>query len=194
MASHEFQESMAKAHFSATSVEAEVTGGVGAYSGGVSGGYSQESSSDEKSSSQQNQKVMIGTYRFPRAIVHLTPNDLEPTPQLEAAIKRIRARKNVADLRQLHRDFGHLFCRKVAIGGCLQTTKTITMTTASSEKTERSQFKANVGAAVQTPWASGSMKASHGQGDASDTGKTQTDTKEQLVFEATGGNTIFASE
>ncbi|KAG9125091.1 hypothetical protein FRC07_009005 [Ceratobasidium sp. 392] len=194
MTSHEFQESMAKSHFSATSVEAEASGGFGSFSGGVSGGYSQESSSEEKSSSQKNEKTMIGTYRFPRATIHLTPNDLEPTPELEAAIKRIRARKNVMDLRQLHKDFGHLFCRKVVIGGCLQTTKTITMTTETSEKSERSQFKASVGAAVQTPWVSASVKASHGQGDALDAGSTKTDTKEQLVFEATGGNTIFASD
>ncbi|QRV73477.1 hypothetical protein RhiJN_01491 [Ceratobasidium sp. AG-Ba] len=192
--SHEFQESMAKAHFSATTVEAEISGGFGGFSGGVSGAYADESTSNEKSSSQTNEKIMIGTYRFPRATVHLTPSDLEPTPELKAAIKQIRTRKNVMDLRQLHKDFGHLFCRKVVIGGCLQTTKTMTMTTISSEKSERSQFKASVGVAVQTPYASASAKASHERGDASDAGSTKTDTREQLIFEATGGNTIFVSD
>ncbi|QRV88307.1 hypothetical protein RhiJN_16325 [Ceratobasidium sp. AG-Ba] len=194
VASHEFQESMAKAHFSATTVEAEISGGFGAYSGGVSGSYADESTSNEKSSSQTNEKIMIGTYRFPRATVNLTPNDLEPTPELKAAIKQIRTRKNVMDLRQLHKDFGHLFCRKVVIGGCLQTTKIMTMSTKSSEKSERSQFKASVGVAVQTPYVNASAKASHERGDASDAGSTQTDSKEQLIFEATGGNTIFVSD
>ncbi|KAG8691309.1 hypothetical protein FRC11_005056 [Ceratobasidium sp. 423] len=193
MVEHQFQESMAKSHFSSTSVEASVSGGFAGISVGVSTGFSTSKSSEEKKSRKENEKTLVGSYLFPRATVNLTPADLEPTEDLKAAIARIRTKKDITDLRRLHRDFGHLFCQSVVVGGCLQTTKTVTMTETSEETSSKEQFKVSVGVAVQTPYVSASVKTSHEKGSAQQQGQTTTDTKEKLVFEATGGNTLLAT-
>ncbi|CAE6443603.1 unnamed protein product [Rhizoctonia solani] len=186
MVEHQFQESMAKAHFSSTSVEASVSGGFGAFSAGVSASYSNSSQSEEKKSRKENEKTLVGTYLFPRATVYLTPGDLEPTAELKSAIARIRAKQDITDLRRLHKDFGHLFCQSVVVGGCLQTTKIVTMTEETEETSQKDQFKVS-------PWVSGSVKASHEQGSAQQQGQTTAENKEKLVFEATGGNTLLAT-
>ncbi|CCO33673.1 hypothetical protein BN14_07758 [Rhizoctonia solani AG-1 IB] len=150
MVEHQFQESMAKSHFSSTSVEASVSGGIGAFSVGVSTSVSKSSSHEEKKSRKESEKTLVGSYLFPRATVNLTPSDLEPTEDLKSAIAKIRTKKDITDLRKLHRDFGmpHVFA---------------------------------------------SVKTSHEQGSASQQGTTTADSKEKLVFEATGGNTLLAT-
>ncbi|KAB5590305.1 hypothetical protein CTheo_6243 [Ceratobasidium theobromae] len=190
----DFQESMAKANFSASSIEASVSGGYAGISAGISASYGQEDSSKSSSSSQRSEKTLIGTYRFPRATVYLTPSDLEPTDDLKSAIKKIRLNKDIADLRQLHRDFGHLFCHKVVIGGSLQTTKISKLKQDQSESEEKSQFKASIGATVQSPVVNVEVKASHEEGSSNTQGKQESESRESLVFEATGGNTILVSD
>ncbi|KAF8648222.1 hypothetical protein AX16_006360 [Volvariella volvacea WC 439] len=190
----EFQQSMAENHFNATSVEVSASGGYAGFSVGVSAGLSKESSSEQKSSTKTYEKTLVGTYRFPRATIHLTPRDLEPTDELKSTIDRVRTSKNIAELRRLHKEFGHLFCRQVVIGGCLQTKKITSATETKSEQSQKEQFKASVGVAVQTPYGGGGVKASHETGEGKQDGQSKMDAKESLVFEATGGNTILASD
>jgi hypothetical protein len=64
----------------------------------------------------------------------LHPDDLEPVPQLEAAIKRIQVWKDIDNRRKLHRHFGQLWCQRVTIGGRLQPTKILTSTEKKSEQ------------------------------------------------------------
>lgn len=61
--------------------------------------------------------------QLPRADIILHPSDLEPTPELKAALERIRANKNIADFRKLNQDFGQLWCQRITVGRRLQSTK-----------------------------------------------------------------------
>jgi len=56
----------------------------------------------------------------------------------------------INDLRKLYSTFGQLFCHSVTLGGCLQTTKTVTGTDQMSESQQKQKFKAEVGVAVST--------------------------------------------
>ncbi|CAE6424444.1 unnamed protein product [Rhizoctonia solani] len=67
------------------------------------------------------------------------------------------------------------------------------MTETSEETSSKEQFKVSVGVAVQTPFASASVKTSREEGSAQQHGTTTADSKEKLVFEATGGNTLLAT-
>jgi hypothetical protein len=81
------------------------------------------------------------------------------------------------------------------LGGSLQTTKVVTGTENSSLSKEKESFKASVGVAVSTPFGiGGSMKASHETQDGKEDFKRNLDTRESMVFEATGGNTLLAAD
>ncbi|KAH6640375.1 hypothetical protein F5144DRAFT_589863 [Chaetomium tenue] len=190
----EFQESMAKNHFSSTSVEASVSGGYAGFSVGVTGGVASESSSGQSSSNKTYSKRMIASYMFPRVSVFLRPEDLEPTQELRDALDAVRKTKNINMLRKLYQTFGHLFCYTATLGGCLQTTKIVTGTEQTQQSKEKESFKASVGVAFSTPFGvGGSVKASHETQDSSETFQRSSNTSEAMTFEATGGNSILAA-
>lgn len=127
--------------------------------------------------------------------VHLSAEDLEVTDEFADAVARIRKSKNIYELRKLHQMFGQIFCSELVVGGCLQTSKTITAEEIKSETVERSKFKASVGFAVGVPQVfNASMKGSHENQDHKEEGTRTFDQREHMSFTATGGNTILAAD
>ncbi|KAK0624297.1 hypothetical protein B0T14DRAFT_545337 [Immersiella caudata] len=190
----EFQESMARNHFSSSSFEASASGAFKGVSAGVSGGTSSASSSGLQQGKAAYSKQMIGKYMFPRVNVFLRPEDMEPTEELKEAIKLIRGTRNIMALRALYATFGQLFCQAVTLGGCLHTTKIVEGTQSTSMSKEKSQFKCEVGAAVSTPLFSASAKTTSETGKSSEDAKKDKKSSELMVFEATGGNTILSAD
>ncbi|EXL92085.1 hypothetical protein FOIG_14750 [Fusarium odoratissimum NRRL 54006] len=205
MVSNEFQESMARNHFGASSVEgsAEVTldhnlilsGGWGGYSVGVTGGAAKEDTSGGNKTKKSYAKRMIGSYMFPRVDVFLRPEDLEPTEELRAALDGIKQTKNINALRELYSTFEHLFCHSVTLGGCLQTTKVVESDEDVKQSKEKQSFKAQVGVAVSTPFgAKGNVKGSKESQDSAEAFNRSASTSESMGFEATGENSILAAD
>ncbi|KAK6526470.1 hypothetical protein TWF694_005056 [Orbilia ellipsospora] len=191
---HEFEASMAKNDFSSSSTEGSASGGFGGYSVSASVGVSKSQSSSSKTTSNTYKKTMMSKYLYPRAIIFLDADELEPTPELALAIENIRQNKNISDLRQLHKDFGHLFCTKITLGGRLMSSKILESTENSSEQEQKEQFKTSMGMQIQTPFGGASVK--HDEEHGSDTSSTQTEKNknEKHVFEAVGGDTILAPD
>ncbi|SCO90231.1 uncharacterized protein FRV6_14359 [Fusarium oxysporum] len=195
MVSNEFQESMARNHFGASSVEGSASGGWGGYSVGVTGGAAKEDTSGGNKTKKSYAKRTIGSYIFPRVDVFLRPEDLEPTEELRAALDGIKQTKNINALRELYSTFGHLFCHSVTLGGCLQTTKVVESDEDVKQRKEKQSFKAQVGVAVSTPFgAKGNAKGSKESQDSAEAFNRSASTSESMGFEATGGNSILAAD
>ncbi|KLP01968.1 uncharacterized protein Y057_7813 [Fusarium fujikuroi] len=195
MVSNEFQESMARNHFSASSVEASASGGWSGYSVGVTGGAAQENTSGGTKTKKGYAKRMIGSYMFPRVDVFLRPEDLEPTEELRTALDGIKQTKNINALRELYSTFGHLFCHSVTLGGCLQTTKVVESDEDVQQSKDKESFKAQVGVAVSTPFgAKGNVKGSKESQDSAEGYNRIAKANENMGFEATGGNSILAAD
>lgn len=126
--------------------------------------------------------------------MYLHAATLEATPELKAAIEKVRKTKNIKDLRQLQSDFGYLFCRRVTMGGRLQTKKIMEETTKTSEQEQKQSMKVSVGVAVTTPWVSSTVKHTNESGSASSSSTTDKRQEEQHFFEATGGDTLLATK
>ncbi|KAL5586769.1 hypothetical protein FOBRF1_016639 [Fusarium oxysporum] len=189
MVSNEFQESMARNHFGASS------GGWGGYSVGVTGGAAKEDTSGGNKTKKSYAKRMIGSYMFPRVDVFLRPEDLEPTEELRAALDGIKQTKNINALRELYSTFEHLFCHSVTLGGCLQTTKVVESDEDVKQSKEKQSFKAQVGVAVSTPFgAKGNAKGSKESQDSAEAFNRSASTSESMGFEATGENSILAAD
>ncbi|QGI69718.1 hypothetical protein CEK27_002047 [Fusarium fujikuroi] len=195
MVSNEFQESMARNHFGASSVEGSASGGWSGYSVGVTGGAAKEDASSGNKTKKGYAKRMIGSYMFPRVDVFLRPEDLEPTEELRAALDGIKQTKNINALRELYSTFGHLFCHSVTLGGCLQTTKVVESDEDVQQSKDKESFKAQLGVAVSTPFgAKGNVKGSKESQDSSEAFSRSAKANESMAFEATGGNSILAAD
>ncbi|MCJ1406830.1 hypothetical protein MMC19_000900 [Ptychographa xylographoides] len=193
--SSQLQESMAKNNFTADSFEIGGSASIKGVDINASKGSASRTDSGSGTSSTKMQKLMIANFRFPRATLNLRPEDLEPTEELKAAIDLVRRTKSLNHLRALHDRFGHLFCEEVLIGGRLQTTRVTTASDEMSQTTEKSQFKNEVGLSIAFPKvASLSMKKSNETGSDEQHSRQQTSMNDAMVFEATGGNTILATD
>ncbi|KAM0424832.1 hypothetical protein ACHAPT_009888 [Fusarium lateritium] len=193
VSAHEFEESMAENDFSAQSTEGSVTGGFGGFGGSASAGYASSKSSSKATSTNKYSRTMIAKFLCPRADVYLHAATLEATPELKAAIEKVRKTKNIKDLRQLQSDFGYLFCRRVTMGGRLQTKKIMEETTKTSEQQQKQSMKVSVGVAVTTPWVNSTVKHTNESGSATSSATTDKTQEEQHFFEATGGDTLLAT-
>ncbi|KAK6508955.1 hypothetical protein TWF481_003723 [Arthrobotrys musiformis] len=191
---HEFETSLAKNDFNSMSIEGSMSGGYGGFSATVSAGFSKAHSHSKKELTNTYQKTIIAKYLFPRATVHLHPDDLEPTPELAKAIARIEKDKNIKDLRKLHQDFGHLFCKSVTLGGRLLSSKIMAGKETGTENERKDQFKTSVGLQVQTPVGVGAgVKNENETGSGSGDRENKKDKDEKHVFEAVGGDTTLAA-
>lgn len=190
---HELAISMAKNDFSSQSTEASVSGGAFGVTVGVSAGYAKSESSSNKTQESTMTQTMVARYMYPRCDLFLYPDDLEPTPELQDLINKIRLTKNIRFLRKLQADFGQLFCQELTLGARLLSTKVMTAKTKADEQTQTESFKVSVGVSVATPFGGGSAKHEQESGGGSANSKTETNTNESNVFEAVGGDTILAN-
>ncbi|KAH7118725.1 hypothetical protein B0J11DRAFT_582534 [Dendryphion nanum] len=193
-AEHEFEVSMARNDFSSQSTEASMSGGYAGFSVGVSAGYASSKSKSTLKTEGNWSKTFVARYLYPRCDLFLYADDLEPSPDLVAAIERVRVTKNIKDLRRIHADYGHLFCQNLTLGGRLQSSKIAKGKSISEEETQKEQFKVSVGVTVATPVGVGaSVKRDQEQGKEGSDNKTDKQSDETNVFEAVGGDTILAN-
>ncbi|OBS29591.1 hypothetical protein FPOA_03528 [Fusarium poae] len=193
VSSHEFETSMARNDFSNHSTEGSMSGGFGGFSASVSAGYSKETSTATKNTTNTYKKTMIAKYLLPRADILLHPTDLEPSPEFKSALENIRTNKNIADLRKLNEDFGQLWCQRITVGGRLQSTSIMTDETVTSEQEQKEAMKVSVGVQVTTPFGGGGVKHTNENGKAESKNTSNVQKDESNVFEAVGGDTILAA-
>ncbi|CAF3480417.1 unnamed protein product [Fusarium graminearum] len=193
VSSHEFETSMARNDFSSNSTEGSVSGGFGGFAATVSAGYSKETSSASKNTTNTYKKTMIAKYLLPRADILLHPAYLEPTPEFKSALENIRTNKNIADLRKLNEEFGQLWCQRITIGGRLQSISIMTDETVTSEQEQKEAMKVSVGVQVTTPFGGAGVKHTNESGKMESKSTTDVKKNESNVFEAVGGDTILAA-
>ncbi|KAM0425767.1 hypothetical protein ACHAPT_009017 [Fusarium lateritium] len=192
---HEFSQSMAENHFDKTTFDFETSAGFRGVTVGGQGGVGTQHGSGHAGGSKAVTQSLVATYKIPRVTIYLPAEDLEVTDEFAAAVEHIRNTRNLYDLRKLHHMFGQIFCSEIVLGGCLQTSKSLTATEVQQESVTRSAFKSSVGLAVGfRQIASGSMKASHETQDQQQQGSKDSKQNESLSFNATGGNTILAAD
>ncbi|KAL9564491.1 hypothetical protein ACKAV7_010943 [Fusarium commune] len=194
LVSSTLEESMAKNNFTASSFEVGGSANIKGVDIGASGGTGKRDEEGEGERSTNVETLMIGNYRFPRASVFLRAEDLEPTEGLAAAIEKVRLTKSLDHLKALYDNYGHFFCEEVLIGGRLQTTRATKISDKYSEKRAKSQFKAQVGVAISVPQvASINSKYSTEKGRDEEKSQQEIHANDSITFEATGGNTILAT-
>jgi hypothetical protein len=188
-----FATSLAKADFSAQSIEASLNGGAYGVQVGASASAARSQGSSNAQKSGEGMHKVVARYMFPRCDLFLRPEDLEPTPEFATLLDIIKTTHSIEALRQVHDRYGQLFCQELTLGGRLMSTKIITSKNTEDLEAKKEQFKVSVGANVQSPYGGGGMKASAEGGNDMTLATDKSSSKEDNIFEAVGGDTILAN-
>ena len=188
-----FATSLAKADFSAQSIEASLNGGAFGVQVGASASAARSEGTNNVQKSGKGMHKVVARYMFPRCDLFLRPEDLELTPEFETLLDLIRTTHSIDALRKVHDRYGQLFCQELTLGGRLMSTKIITSESTEDLEAKKEQFKVSVGANVQSPYGGGGMKASVEGVEEKSLSTDKSSSKENNIFEAVGGDTILAN-
>ncbi|KAF3403579.1 hypothetical protein F1880_009554 [Penicillium rolfsii] len=182
VAHHEIHVSMAKNNFSMTGFEAAASGSFFGVSASASGGFTDEKATGSGSTSDKKERTMIARYNFPRATLHLRPEDLEITPELKDAITKVQATKDV--IYSATKSSWVVLCRPLGL---------LHLPISSSGPRKKEKFKAEVGASIGFGSFSASTKYKTGKESEDERKQQETQVNDKMLFEATGGSTILAA-
>ncbi|KAI8931675.1 hypothetical protein NX059_011322 [Plenodomus lindquistii] len=188
-----FAVSLARSDFSSQATEAAASGGAYGITVGVSAGFASSKSESNSSLKEGQSQNLVARYMYPRCDLFLRPEDLEPTPEFASLLNNIRDKKSLDALRLLQAQYGQLFCQELTLGARLLSTKVVAATKDGSLESHKDEFKASIGASVQTPWGGGSVKHEQAKGKEVTNSTLNTSARENNVFEACGGDTILAN-
>ncbi|KAF4831923.1 hypothetical protein CGCTS75_v005023 [Colletotrichum tropicale] len=188
------RESMVQNSFAKSSVDAKLNGGYSKVSIGMSANTLLQMQKGQEKGKTKSNKTLVGQYKLPRATLFLTPDDLEPTPQLMKELKKVENDNTLVNIRKFHMTFGEFFAHEVTIGGMLTSTQTREASEQTLQEKSKQDFKRTIGLAISSPIDAG---GGYTRQETQDTDQSNSygnrNDSEQVVFEAIGGNTILAS-
>ncbi|KAF2176072.1 hypothetical protein K469DRAFT_761458 [Zopfia rhizophila CBS 207.26] len=187
------QHSAAAQGFSSMSVEAAISASVMSFSGSVSAGYAQQSSSstfDETGSSEQQ---MHASYEFPRVRLYLDNNSLSVSDDCAAALRNIKQTESYRDLVDFYREYGTVFVTQVKLGGRLRASRRVTAAQAKDMSTTASSWKASVSASFSGTSFSASAKFSTEQDHKSSDNSQSSNLDDAVAWVAQGGDTTLVN-
>ncbi|OBS26180.1 hypothetical protein FPOA_00122 [Fusarium poae] len=187
------QASMAKSSFSQSSIEASAGGGFWGVSAAAKGGVATRKGEDKITTNSEEQKQMHVIYSFPRVTVYLDADSLELTDEVKRDIAEVKRLKTKDSVKMFGDKYGHIFSRRVKLGGRLISSHQSTATTADKKAESENSLKAAAAVSVSGYGFSASAEASHETGGRSNTSDTQQDFASNMAWEATGGNTVLCN-
>ncbi|KAE9579936.1 hypothetical protein CGMCC3_g4134 [Colletotrichum fructicola] len=108
------RESMVQNSFAKSSVDAKLNGGYSKVSIGMSANTLLQMQKGQEKGKTKSNKTLVGQYKLPRATLFLTPDDLEPTPQLMKELKKVEKDNTLVNIRKFQMTFGEFFAHERA--------------------------------------------------------------------------------
>ncbi|KAF5507878.1 hypothetical protein CGCA056_v013515 [Colletotrichum aenigma] len=187
------RESMVQNSFAKSSVDAKLNGGYSKVSIGMSANTLLQMQKGQEKGKTKSNKTLVGQYKLPRATLFLTPDDLEPTPQLMKELKKVEKDNTLVNIRKFQMTFGEFFAHEVTIGGMLTSTQTREASEQTLQEKSKQDFKRTIGLAISSANAGAGYTRQESQDTDQSNSYGSRNDSEQVVFEAIGGNTILAS-
>ncbi|KAF4486935.1 hypothetical protein CGGC5_v006391 [Colletotrichum fructicola Nara gc5] len=106
------RESMVQNSFAKSSVDAKLNGGYSKVSIGMSANTLLQMQKGQEKGKTKSNKTLVGQYKLPRATLFLTPDDLEPTPQLMKELKKVEKDNTLVNIRKFQMTFGEFFAHE----------------------------------------------------------------------------------
>ncbi|OTB01854.1 hypothetical protein M426DRAFT_323087 [Hypoxylon sp. CI-4A] len=194
---NEAQQSASDNSFSSYSVKASASGGIFGITAGASAGVSGDHTEGSSSTSGRFDSVMRVSYKFPRVLVYLDYESLEPTEECIAHFKDIAAQNDASirtgKIKAFKAKYGEVFSTSVQLGGCLYSTKLTSAIAASSSSEKMDRLAVSAGVNFSSPYASGSVSTENSHGSGSSSEQSSSGKHESLTWTAKGGDTLLCS-
>ncbi|KAF4997651.1 hypothetical protein FGRMN_3683 [Fusarium graminum] len=185
------QSSMAKSSFSESSIEASAGGGLWGVSAAAKAEFSlRDGGKDVTAKDEKHQKIHV-TYNFPRVTIFLDASSLELTEEVKSGIAAVKSKEDVISFGD---KYGHIFSRRVKIGGRLMSSHQIDSDSDEKEEERENSLKASAALSFSGYGATASAEASYSSANTTGSGTKKQNFSSNMAWEATGGNTTLCND
>ncbi|KAI6764297.1 hypothetical protein HG530_008086 [Fusarium avenaceum] len=185
-----FEKSMADSSFSETSFQVAASGGFFGVSLGVKVGGAQSSSDDSSSLKAREESSLVVNYNYPRVTLYWDAKSLEVSEECLDDIKMVEDHDTV---NRFNEKYGHIFSKRVQIGGRLSSSEKVTSTQDTSTQTQIRKLKANASASVSSSFFQASASYSNEKQSNESKSSDAKSLEKSMAWEATGGDTLLCN-
>ncbi|KAJ5400086.1 hypothetical protein N7465_010575 [Penicillium sp. CMV-2018d] len=182
---------IASSSLSEAAAEVAVGGGFYGYSAGAQAGFKNEEQSSGSQARTEDTKHMTITYNFPRVVLQLDEESLQPSDECAEALKHI---KDKASVQAFKAKYGTFFATRIELGGRLHATEDSAAlgTTSVSEKSKAMKVAASL--SFSSPYVQASASASYGSSSANKNESSKGSLDVSMTWEAKGGDTLLCNK
>ncbi|KAF5667330.1 membrane attack complex component perforin (MACPF) domain-containing protein [Fusarium heterosporum] len=185
-----FEKSMANSSFSETSFQVAAGASFFGASVGVSAGASTGNTDSGTTLEAKDDNSLVINYNFPRVTLYWDHKSLSVSQECLDDIKTVVDPRTLNDF---HEKYGHIFSRRVQLGGRLSSSQKVVATEKSNVKDQAQRFKASASASVNLSFFQASVSASHEKQSKESNSSAGRDSSSSMAWEATGGDTLLCN-
>ncbi|RBR26472.1 uncharacterized protein FIESC28_00766 [Fusarium coffeatum] len=187
-----FEKSMAKSSFSETSFQVEASASFLGVSGGAQAGASTGSTDNSSSLEAKEERSLVVNYntKFPRVTLYWDYKSLAVSQECLDDIKTVVDPRTAAEF---HQKYGHVFSRRVQLGGRLSSSERVVSTQGSKVEEQAEKLKASASASINSSFFQASVSASHEKQSKEGSSSSKRDFSSSMAWEATGGDTLLCN-
>ncbi|KAH7193915.1 uncharacterized protein B0J16DRAFT_336234 [Fusarium flagelliforme] len=185
-----FEKSMAKSSFSETSFQVAASASFFGVSGSAQAGGSTGSTDSSSSLEAKEENSLVVNYNFPRVTLYWDYKSLAVSQECLDDIKTVVDLRTAQDF---HQKYGHVFSRRVQLGGRLSSSQKVVSTEGSKVKEQAQKLKASASASINSSFFQASVSASHERQSKEGSSSSKKDFSSSMAWEATGGDTLLCN-
>ena len=129
--------------------------------------------------------------KFPRVTLDWDAESLKVTQECLNDIKTV---VDAMTLNDFNEKYGHVFARRVQLGGCLSCSEKRTADEDSSSQEQTTKLKGSAAASISSSFAQASVEASHEKGKTTGSENSKKNLSSSIAWEATGGDTLLCNK
>jgi MAC/Perforin domain len=137
---------------------------------------------------------LYATYEFPRVVLFLDENSLEPSPQCRKALEAVCADPSPEAVIQFMNRFGHVYPKEVHLGGRLQAMKSLETVSGTSVTEKVEALKLEASAQFNPGFGRGTGKFQSANTDSMISNLSISGSSQMMAWEARGGDTTLSSK
>ncbi|CAF3525719.1 unnamed protein product [Fusarium graminearum] len=185
-----FEKSMVDSSFSETAFQVAASGSLFGVSVGVKAGGAKASSDNSLALEARDESSLVVNYNYPRVTLYWDAKSLEVSEECLEDIKKVKDHKTLGSFNE---KYGHIFSKRVQIGGRLSSSEKVTSTQDASTQSQIRKLKANASASVSSSFFQASASYSNEKQSNESKSSDSKSLNKSMAWEATGGDTLLCN-
>ncbi|WXC44416.1 hypothetical protein QX201_004150 [Fusarium graminearum] len=181
---------MVDSSFSETAFQVAASGSLFGVSVGVKAGGAKASSDNSLALEARDESSLVVNYNYPRVTLYWDAKSLEVSEECLEDIKKVKDHKTLGSFNE---KYGHIFSKRVQIGGRLSSSEKVTSTQDASTQSQIRKLKANASASVSSSFFQASASYSNEKQSNESKSSDSKSLNKSMAWEATGGDTLLCN-